>query len=419
MLLFVSVLENITHIYLYSNKMKKIFAMLCMCTVLAATMSAGSVLRAGQTSVLGTRFCMLHVYDWQDNASGVMSVSQGDPYYDGGWSVSIVQGESAGRVLVEGGMTPHGVSQPMLVSNNVVTLEAGDEPFATVSNSVTTSAGGMTTVVDSVTLYYLVNEAWLVDGAPMSNVQGEVLADGSIHIADGFAYYIETTVTTTIMDKDGHSRTYTDETVAMSPIYRDTWLMAPNGKHEFVNQADGTTNVVDVYIRQSGDTVWVTNLYGYGAPEVFMVLATDGTMSYPSQLVRDIPNSMSPNGSGVWTNSAVTGAATADAITWGLTQPGDGVQTWAGWRDNRLYFTNGTHFIIPGDVPPGLLGDVNNDGEVNISDVTTLISHVLNGDFTEGETFNPANADCNQDGSWTIADVTLLISRVLRGYWSS
>ena len=398
--------------------MKKIFAMLCMCTALAATMSAGSVLRAGETSVQGTKFCMLHVYNWQESATGVMSVSEGDPYYDGGWSVSVVAGQSAGRVLVEGGMTPHGVSQPLLVSNGVVTLEAGDEPFATVTGSKTTTAGGMTTVVDSVSLYYVVNEAWLVDGAPMANVQGEVLADGSIHIADGFAYYIETTVTTTITDKYGDSRTYTDETVTMSPIYRDTWLMVPNGQHVFVNQADGTTSTVDVYIRQSNDTVWVTNLYGYGAPEVYMVLNSDGTMSLPAQMVRDIPNTMSPNGSGVWTNSAVTGAATVSAITWGLTTPGDGVQTWSGWNNNRLSFTDGSQFVIPGSEPPaGKRGDVNNDGEVNIGDVTVLISHVLNGDFVESPGFNPANADVTHDGDYSIADITVLISYVLKGTW--
>ena len=94
--------------------------------------------------------------------------------------------------------------------------------------------------------------------------------------------------------QDGKVRTSTDETVAMSPIYRDTWLLVANGKHEFVNESDGTMNSVDVNIRQSGDTVWVTNLYGYGAREAYMLLSEDGTMSYPSQMLRDIPAEMSP-----------------------------------------------------------------------------------------------------------------------------
>lgn len=388
--------------------MKKILALLCLCAAVGATMSAQGV----------TRICLLHAYEWQDAASGAVTVSEGDPYYCGGWSVSLVESEP-GTLTVVGGITPHGVSQPLLVNNGVVTLPVNaDEPVATLTSTTTTTAGGMSTVVDSVVNYYVVNEAWWTDGAPMADIQGEMLADGTIHIAGGFAYYIETIVTTTITGRDGSVRTYTDETDDLSPIYRDTWLMVANGKHEFVNQADGTANVVDVNIRQSGDTVWVTNLYGFGAPQVYMVLESDGTMSYPSQMLRDIPAEMSPNGSGVWTNNDVTGEATEDAITWGLTTPGDGVQTWDGWRDNRLYFTDGSHFEVPGE-PQILLGDVNNDGIVNVGDVTTLIAHVLSGDTEESEGFNPANADCNGDGQYTIGDVTMLITRVLGGAWNN
>ena len=54
---------------------------------------------------------------------------------------------------------------------------------------------------------------------PTSTVS--LLPDGLIHIADGFAYYIETKVTTTTTYKDGTSSTDVDETAAMSPVYRD------------------------------------------------------------------------------------------------------------------------------------------------------------------------------------------------------
>ena len=388
--------------------MKKILALLCLCTVVGATMSA---------SVTGTRICLSHVYEWQDAASGMVTVSEGDPYYIGGWSVSIVEAE-AGTVTVEGGLTPHGVAQPLLVNNGVVTLPVNeDTPVATVTKTSRIEGGGMMMVVDSVINYYVVNEAWWADGAEMADIQGELLADGSIHIPGGFAYYIETIITTTITENDGTTRTYTDEKDDMSPVYRDTWLLMANGKHEFVNEADGTTSVVDVNIRQSGDTVWVTNLYGYGAPEVYMVLNADGTMAYASQMLRDIPAEMSPNGSGVWTNNAITGAVTTTAITWGQTTPSDGVQTWSGWNNNRLYYTDGTQFVIPGE-EQGMRGDVNKDGNINVGDVTALISHVLSGDFTESDTFSPENANTNFDSSITIADVTLLINYVLSGVWS-
>lgn len=394
--------------------MKKILAILCMCAGIGATMSAA------QSSVLGPRVCLVHEYQWQESATGRITVTEGDPYYCGGWTSTVVTGDESGMVTVEGGLTPYRLAQPMTVDMAAgrVTIEVGEEPFATVSTTSTSvSGGGVTTQVDSVRYFYVVNESWYVDGADFADVTGEILADGSIHIAEGYAYYIETTITTTITYPNGQSQTRTDESVAMSPIYRDTWLLVANGKHEFVNVSDGTMNVVDVNIRQSGDTVWVTNLYGYGAPEVYMVLSEDGTMSYPSQMLRDIPAEMSPNGNGMWMNmGGNTGAVTAEAITWGLTTPGDNVQTWDGWRDNRLYYTDGTQFVIPGAVV-GERGDVNNDGIVSISDVTALINALLSGEQDPSDTFSPTNADCDLSGGISINDVTTLINYLLSGTW--
>ena len=58
-------------------------------------------------------------------------------------------------------------------------------------------------------------------------------------------------------------------------------------------------------------------------------------------------------------------------------------------------------------------GDVNGDGNVEISDVTALIDLLLGG----GTISNPV-ADCNQDGSVNIGDVTALINYLLRGTWN-
>ena len=69
------------------------------------------------------------------------------------------------------------------------------------------------------------------------------------------------------------------------------------------------------------------------------------------------------------------------------------------------------------EVPAGIRGDVNNDGQVNISDVTTLINHVLMNDYTDSDNFSSANADCNKDGKWSIADVTALINFILSKQW--
>ncbi len=58
------------------------------------------------------------------------------------------------------------------------------------------------------------------------------------------------------------------------------------------------------------------------------------------------------------------------------------------------------------------IGDTNRDGYVNISDVTSLIDYLLNGD---DNSINLLNADCNKDGKVNIADVTKIIDYLLEG----
>lgn len=60
--------------------------------------------------------------------------------------------------------------------------------------------------------------------------------------------------------------------------------------------------------------------------------------------------------------------------------------------------------------PTVIVGDVNGDGNVTISDVTALIDLLLGG----GTINNPA-ADCNGDTNVTISDVTALIDYLLSG----
>lgn len=381
------------------------------------TMNAAQSLGANGSTLLGPRICLMHEYQWNEGSD--VSVTESDPLYCGGWTSTVVAGEG-NTVTVDGGFTPYRLSQPLTVDMAAgrVTLEVNEEePLVTVTTTETTVFAGITTRVDSTKSYYVVNEAWFVENAELADVTGEILADGSIHIADGFAYYIEITVTTTITYQNGTTNTYTDDSYAMSPIYRDTWLLVANGKHEFFSVEEGVTKTVDVNIRQDGETVWVTNLYGFGAPEVYMVLSEDGTMSFPSQMLCDIPASLSPNGSGMWVNmGGNTGTVTTEAITWGQTTPTDNVQTWPGWSNNRLYFTDGNHFVVPG-AEVGLRGDVNKDGAITISDVTALINGLLSGPDVETDNYSPSNADCNQSGGVTIADVTVLINYLLSGVW--
>lgn len=64
------------------------------------------------------------------------------------------------------------------------------------------------------------------------------------------------------------------------------------------------------------------------------------------------------------------------------------------------------------DQPVIMIGDVNDDGFVNIGDVATLINYLLGGQNTS---FNAANADVNQDKNINISDVTSLITKLLGG----
>jgi hypothetical protein len=70
--------------------------------------------------------------------------------------------------------------------------------------------------------------------------------------------------------------------------------------------------------------------------------------------------------------------------------------------------------VAIGTIPGGdqLLGDVNNDGIVDVQDVVLLIEYVLNG---HAEAFNADNADMNADGHIDVTDVVALIDKVLNG----
>ena len=81
----------------------------------------------------------------------------------------------------------------------------------------------------------------------------------------------------------------------------------------------------------------------------------------------------------------------------------------------HAYFSsNGTSpkaFTIDGvAVGPGLLGDVNGDGEVNITDVVLLVDYILD---RENPSFIIENADINSDNTINITDVTLLVNIIL------
>ena len=101
----------------------------------------------------------------------------------------------------------------------------------------------------------------------------------------------------------------------------------------------------------------------------------------------------------VWPNYYIASNYTEE-ITW--------LKQWLhdriAWMDQQLGF----------DPTAIELGDVNGDGNVNISDVTTLIDYLLSSDATQAVV---EAADCDQDGNINISDVTALIDYLLSGEW--
>lgn len=84
---------------------------------------------------------------------------------------------------------------------------------------------------------------------------------------------------------------------------------------------------------------------------------------------------------------------------------------------DELHF-NSNHSMLTGVQPPEgweppvtvLKGDANDDGNVDVLDVTTLINYILG---ANPNPFNEANADVNNDGDINVLDVTALINIIL------
>lgn len=78
-------------------------------------------------------------------------------------------------------------------------------------------------------------------------------------------------------------------------------------------------------------------------------------------------------------------------------------------------------FQITGDAYEYILGDVNGDGEINISDANSMIEIIVNGGGSSGgHTRIPYGegdiADVNGDGEVNIADLNAIIDIILRGH---
>ena len=272
--------------------------------------------------------------------------------------------------------------------------------------------------VETVTIYRLVPNN-LTDGT----ISGTINDDGTISF-DDFVIECEKIVT---VYRPYVNQVISSETTYSNYSYNNVLFAEPNGTHTYsklIEWDPGTLQpmaninpfniIAPVYIQQRGDTVMVWNLYNMGGAN--QIYLDNGFFDWPWQQCgyRDdggcwynytYYRSYQPEGE-VMLNvvtyphrlRGVKGKVTEDAMTWGQTTFGTG-SVWHDnvYTDNVLAFNSSQKFDCESTV-------------WNISDVTRLIDGLLSED--PEITTHPAS-DVNEDGDVNIDDITTLIDKLL------
>lgn len=123
---------------------------------------------------------------------------------------------------------------------------------------------------------------------------------------------------------------------------------------------------------------------------------------------------------------SVTPDETADATTWSIdAREADGTFAIKNLSTQKIaqYSSNYSNYAcyktVSGLLPnlyeevETLVGDINNDGSVNVADVTALVNLFNDKSLREGDRFNLHAADANEDGVVTRSDIQSLIGIVL------
>ena len=305
-------------------------------------------------------------------------------------------------------------------------------------DDTTSNAPGGRSRTDTIRYELLVSQDYW-ENQEQNDCMGTLYADGSIIFEDNYVYY-----SLYELQQYRNGQLINDDATETATMFVGTEILTANGELTYTREYDNTNRTTNVYMYQSNDSLIVGNMWDYGYPYTVLVLTQDGkavyncaefdptdSMTYLSNPIWDIDPSWIEGGlgmvygsSGYTTNEAGTaieeilwgfeGVATPDQITWEYTMPCNGYHLYYGYFDNVLRYTNGNQFVLPTTPITGLRGDVNEDEQVNIADVTSLIDFLLSGDF---DSINYDNADCNLDGTVNIADVTALIDYLLAGEW--
>ena len=376
--------------------------------------------------------CFLYAYD----VLGDEPV-EADPYFAGGgayWYPDTSQGlYFAGLYWDQNGSTYY-LPLDIDYATGEVALKWGT---LLADDTVSTQPGGRNRT-DTITYSMLVSQAYW-ENQEQTNCKGTLYEDGSIIFDDNYVYYFEQLVQTY-----RNNQLRTSDTTVIATMFVGTEILAANGVMTYNNEQDGKAEDSPVYMFQEGDVLTVGNMWNYGVPTCKMTLVEGGkalyecaefnpedSITYLSNPIWDVNDSWIGGGLGMFypvgsyeldEEGYITdytwgfeADATPDEITWPYTMPSNGYHFLYGYQNNVLKYTNGNKFELPGG---GFTrGDVDNDGNVAIADVTALIDALLSGNFDDGDEFSSDAADCDLDGEIAIADVTTLIDYLLSGNW--
>lgn len=101
---------------------------------------------------------------------------------------------------------------------------------------------------------------------------------------------------------------------------------------------------------------------------------------------------------------------TGEWTSYSLTLTGNGNVSITFTPDLRFFLDD---VFVVSEQEEWLIGDVNKDKTVTISDVTALVDIILGNVANPEEMYNMEAADLNKDGGWTISDVTALVNIIL------
>ena len=375
--------------------------------------------------------CFLYAYD----IMGEEPV-EADPYFAGGgayWYPDVTDGlYFAGFYWDEDGSTWYlGID---------IDYETGDValPWGILlkNDSVIGTARNRT---DTVWFEMLVSQDYWENNDTTHDIRATLYEDGSIIFDDNYVYYAyreERVYRNRVLQ--------TTNTFETATMFVGTEILAANGVLSYNKEQTGAAAESPVYMFQEGNDLYVGNMWNYGVPTCMMTLTEGGkalyecaefnpedSITYLSNPIWDVNDSWISGGLGMfypigsyeldeegyiidytWGFEA---DATPDQITWPYTMPSNGYHFLYGFENNVLKYTNGDQFVLPGG--DFTRGDIDNDGKISIADVTTLIDHLLTGDFDDADDFSSDAADCDESGDINIGDVTTLIDYLLSGNW--